>query len=141
MITTELTFPPQITIDPAADEGVIDIDADGNVAFNTDVLFIEAALKRLGVGTDDPQAALHVIGDSVFIESGGDSTVRYRLGSTSKWSAGNRSSDDAYVISTGFSLGTPQVEVSSAGAVKILNLAGAGSRTVVVDVNGVLSAP
>ena len=40
----------------------IDIANGGNVSFNTDTLYIDAANDRVGFGTSSPQAKLHMVG-------------------------------------------------------------------------------
>lgn len=40
----------------------IDIANGGNVSFNTDTLYIDAANDRVGFGTTTPQAKLHMVG-------------------------------------------------------------------------------
>lgn len=73
----------------------------------------------------------------------GDPYVRFTITGAIAWAVGvDNSASDAFVISTNTTLGSSnRVSISSAGAVTIPNLAGSGSRTVVADANGVLSAP
>jgi hypothetical protein len=74
--------------------------------------------------------------------SGGDPYVQFH-NSVIAWSAGSDNSDsDKFKISQGTALGTnDRLTITSAGVMTIPNLAGTGSRTVVADENGVLSAP
>lgn len=48
----------------------VEIEADGDVAFDTNVLFVDATNNRVGIGTITPSQALHVAG-SVQIDSAG----------------------------------------------------------------------
>ena len=68
--------------------------------------------------------------------------ARFFTGPTEAWRVGLSAAEDAtddFNISTGAD--AHKLKVSTAGVVTISNLAGTGSRTVVVDANGVLSAP
>jgi len=84
-----------------------------------------------GVGTKTPRRKLDVL------DSGG---VQFRLSQ-----ADNSKYVDFSVDSTGNieikPNGTTKVTINADGTVKIASLAGAGSRAVVADANGVLSAP
>jgi hypothetical protein len=79
--------------------------------------------------------------------SAGDAFFVARINGGVEWSWGLDNSDsDAFVISetsaAGGGLGTGnRLRIASGGVVTIPNLAGSGSRTVVADANGVLSAP
>jgi hypothetical protein len=75
--------------------------------------------------------------------SGGDAWIHMRVAGVASWAMGLDNSDaDAFVISEAIGLGSNnRFKIAAGGVVTIPSLAGTGSRTVVADANGVLSAP
>jgi hypothetical protein len=65
--TTNLPDPAlvdsQVFFDPAG-AGLFGTDAGVNINFDADTLFVDAATRRVGVGTDTPSVRLHVYGDA-----------------------------------------------------------------------------
>ena len=76
--------------------------------------------------------------------SGGDAFVKATISGVidNAWGIDN-SDSDAWKLTTGAtpSTGTTLLKIAQDGVITIPNLAGSGTRTVVVDANGVMSAP
>ena len=89
-------------------------------------------------------ANTHASGNA-FLSAGVSGTGDAFLLTTSdgaSWYTGvDSSASDQFIIGTGLPGSADKFIISTAGDVKIPGLAGAGSRTVVADANGVLSAP
>lgn len=75
--------------------------------------------------------------------SAGDPYVKYTVSGVQNWSHGVDNSDsDKFIISAADVLGSNnRLTITTGGTVTIPSLAGSGSRTVVADANGALSAP
>jgi hypothetical protein len=143
---------------------VVFAGASGTYTQDNSNLFFDNTNNRLGVGKSNPVATLDITGPSssramaingagngpYFSFSTGDTTFADigSLGSLSN----NFTDRFDYVINTRTVLGiarsiqlqtafTTRLTVAGDGTVKIANLAGTGSRAVLADANGVLSAP
>jgi hypothetical protein len=68
----------------------LNIDGSGNIAMNTDTLYVDSANNRVGIGTTSPDNRIHIKGDtdatsSIKLEKSGSSTAvltSYYIGTT-----------------------------------------------------------
>ena len=88
----------------------------------------------------------HASGDAgvqIAADGTGDAYISYGVSWTTFWYSGaDNSNSDRFAIGVTLPIGTSDwLRITTAGAVTIPNLAGVGTRAVVVDANGVMSAP
>lgn len=114
------------------------LTGSGNCNFGVDALYVDASNNRIGVNNASPGVRVQIDGSGT-----GTSAPAISLNESGvrQWfvSAG-RITSGVFEIENG-STGLAALTINGSSVVTIPNLAGAGSRNVVADANGVLSAP
>jgi hypothetical protein len=117
----------------------------GDFAVNATQLFVDQSTAFVGIGTNSPQQKLHVHGSNGLIAArlGGDTTYYLDIGY-------NITTEKGYIqavagagpVYDDIQINPLGGDVSfGSGAITMGNLAGTGSRAVLADANGLLSAP
>jgi hypothetical protein len=117
----------------------------GDFAVNATQLFVDQSTAFVGIGTNSPQQKLHVHGSNGLIAArlGGDTTYYLDIGY-------NITTEKGYIQAVaGAGPVYDDIQINplggavsfGSGAITMGNLAGTGSRAVLADANGLLSAP
>ncbi len=112
-----------------ADNDIIGLtDATGRIEFDDQATDeINFLSSDVGIGTQDPEFPLHVVGATVgtiMLDSAAASNGVYRIreGGTSNWIFGNLASDNSFRLNTGTAIGTSDLlSLSTAGLFSVNN--------------------
>ena len=127
----------------AIQEGIEEHDHDGTgdgdgIATLGGVLTLDAANARVGIETLAPAYLVEIADDGTGVHlTRGTLDMRWAGANDGPGYFGCESNDDLYVRTNAIT----RINIAAAGAVKITDLAGVGSRNVVAAADGTLSAP
>ena len=134
-----------------AAQNMITLNTGGILFSNSNSLIVEDYAnffwdntnKKLGIGTSSPSTLLHLANATnpyLRIQNTTTNNNAYFGSDSSGMAIGTDSAADPIIFYTGASF-TERMRITSGGVIQIANLAGTGSRAVLADASGNLSAP